>query len=49
MPAVRVFLILASALMLLAACGTRGPLTLPPMATIVAPVDHTSSPPETRR
>jgi predicted small lipoprotein YifL len=40
----RLFLILASALVLLAACGTRGPLTPPPKASLVAPVDHTSSP-----
>jgi predicted small lipoprotein YifL len=44
----RSFLILAGALMLLVACGTRGPLTLPPKATLVAPVDHTSSPTEGR-
>ncbi len=45
----RSFLILAGALMLLAACGTRGPLTLPPakaasIAASIDPVDHTSSP-----
>jgi predicted small lipoprotein YifL len=45
----RSFLILAGALMLLAACGTRGPLTLPPAkAASIGSVDHTSSPAEAR-
>jgi predicted small lipoprotein YifL len=51
----RSFPILAGALMLLAACGTRGPLTLPPAKaayashlSLVAPVDHTSSVPGAR-
>lgn len=41
----RSFLILAGAVMLLAACGTRGPLTLPPAkAALLDPIDHTSRP-----
>ncbi len=35
----RVISILVSALFLLVACGTRGPLTLPPKAD---PIDHSS-------
>lgn len=35
----RVILILVSALLLLAACGTRGPLVLPPTAGLA---DHSS-------
>ena len=41
MPFLRAFLTLAGLAALMAACGTRGPLTLPPKAD---PVDHSSSP-----
>ncbi len=42
----RPILILVSTLFLLAACGTRGPLTLPPQAS---PDDHSSKPAEPAR
>jgi predicted small lipoprotein YifL len=42
----RVISILVSALFLLAACGTRGPLVLPPKADLV---DHSSTSAEAGR
>lgn len=39
----RSFLLFASALAVLAACGTKGPLTLPAKATLA---DHSSKPVE---
>jgi len=45
-PAMRVISILVSALFLLAACGTRGPLTLPPKADLA---DHNSKSAESDR
>jgi predicted small lipoprotein YifL len=34
-PAMRTILLIVGALFVLAACGTRGPLTLPPKASLV--------------
>jgi predicted small lipoprotein YifL len=46
----RSILFLASAALLLAACGTKGPLTLPPAKlAAMAVADHTSSPAEFRQ
>jgi predicted small lipoprotein YifL len=42
----RVILLIVSALFLLAACGTRGALTLPPKATLA---DHSSNSSEAGR